>query len=179
MSADPNNVWRQSTPGVEGWTRTARPSDPDKYFMVSADCHANEPHDLWQTRMIPEYRDRVPTFTFDEKQKASFQVAEGFRPMRIHDIRFEGEDAERNGCGRTPEERLADHARDGVDAVDLPQADVGHLGRVAEIEAQLPESIFVTGSSYRGIGVPDCVRQGRETAKLALESMIINSPLNT
>ncbi len=35
--------WRTETPGTEGWTRTVRPSDPDKYFVVSADCHAIEP----------------------------------------------------------------------------------------------------------------------------------------
>src|SRR5207248_11097478 len=39
------NQWRLATPGHTGWARTARPGDPRKYFMVSADCHANEPHD--------------------------------------------------------------------------------------------------------------------------------------
>lgn len=34
---------RLETPGVAGWTRTARPDDPNKCFIVSADCHANEP----------------------------------------------------------------------------------------------------------------------------------------
>ena len=52
----------------------------------------------------------------------------------------------------------------------FPQADVGHLDRVAELEAALPVGIYVTGSSYRGIGVPDCVRQGRETARQVLEN---------
>ena len=37
------NRWRLTTPGHAGWPRTARPGDPRKYFMVSADCHANEP----------------------------------------------------------------------------------------------------------------------------------------
>ena len=37
------NRWRLDTPGHAGWPRTARPDDPRKYFMVSADCHANEP----------------------------------------------------------------------------------------------------------------------------------------
>lgn len=46
----------------------------------------------------------------------------------------------------------------------FPQADVGHLERVAAIEAQLPARVVVTGSSYRGIGVPDCIRQGRQSA---------------
>ena len=43
---------RTLTPGVEGWARTARPGDPDKYFMVSADCHVHEPVDLWERRVV-------------------------------------------------------------------------------------------------------------------------------
>ncbi len=115
MSSDPN-AWRSETPGTEGWARTARPGDPAKYFMVSADCHANEPADLWAERIAPEYRERVPTFAFNAKTNAKYQVTEGFRPIRLRNIKFEGEDKERNGSGATPEERIADHARDGVDA---------------------------------------------------------------
>ena len=50
----------------------------------------------------------------------------------------------------------------------FPQAEVGHLHKVSEIEEVLPSGLYVTGSSYRGIGVPDCIRQGRDTAKKAL-----------
>ena len=56
----------------------------------------------------------------------------------------------------------------------FPQADVGHLDRVAGIESRLPKNIYVTGSSYRGIGVPDCVRQGRETARQALMNLQVD-----
>lgn len=45
-----------------------------------------------------------------------------------------------------------------------PQYDVGHLERVAAIEAALPAGIHVTGSPYRGIGIPDCVHQAEQTA---------------
>jgi oxygen-dependent protoporphyrinogen oxidase len=45
-----------------------------------------------------------------------------------------------------------------------PQYDVGHLQRVAAIEADLPPGLYVTGSPYRGVGIPDCVKQGQETA---------------
>ena len=45
-----------------------------------------------------------------------------------------------------------------------PQYDVGHLNRVAAIEAALPPNLFVAGSPYRGVGIPDCVRQGQEAA---------------
>src|SRR5439155_2990089 len=59
------NQWRLATPGHTGWARTARPGDPRKYFMVSADCHANEPHHLWATRIDEKYRHRVPKVITD------------------------------------------------------------------------------------------------------------------
>jgi len=46
-----------------------------------------------------------------------------------------------------------------------PQYDVDHLQRVNAIEAALPMGITVTGSAYRGIGIPDCVHQAQETAQ--------------
>jgi len=42
----------------------------------------------------------------------------------------------------------------------FPQADVGHLQLVERIEAALPPTIALAGNSYRGIGAPDCARQG-------------------
>jgi oxygen-dependent protoporphyrinogen oxidase len=45
-----------------------------------------------------------------------------------------------------------------------PQYDVGHLERVSALEALCPPGLFLTGSAYRGVGIPDCVRQGNETA---------------
>lgn len=38
---------------------------------------------------------------------------------------------------------------------------------VADVEAALPDGLFVTGSSYRGIGIPACVRDGRSIARRA------------
>ena len=46
-----------------------------------------------------------------------------------------------------------------------PQYDVFHLERVAAIEAALPPGLIVTGSPYRGIGVPDCVHQAEEAVR--------------
>lgn len=43
----------------------------------------------------------------------------------------------------------------------FPQAEVGHLELIDEIESFLPANIALAGSSYRGIAVPDCIRQGR------------------
>lgn len=47
----------------------------------------------------------------------------------------------------------------------MPQYEVGHLDRVAAIEAALPAGAFVAGQGYRGAGIPDCVRQAGETAE--------------
>jgi oxygen-dependent protoporphyrinogen oxidase len=44
------------------------------------------------------------------------------------------------------------------------QYDVGHLERITAVETSLPQGIYVTGSPYRGVGVPDCVKQGMDTA---------------
>jgi protoporphyrinogen/coproporphyrinogen III oxidase len=49
-----------------------------------------------------------------------------------------------------------------------PQYDVGHLGRVDALEALLPPGIRLAGSAYRGVGIPDCVRQGQAAAEGAL-----------
>ena len=46
-----------------------------------------------------------------------------------------------------------------------PQYDVGHLDRVSAIEAALPPGLVVAGSPYRGVGIPDCVAQGRAAAR--------------
>ena len=51
-----------------------------------------------------------------------------------------------------------------------PQHEVGHLERLADHRAT-PRTIpglFVTGSGFRSIGIPDCIADGRETAARAL-----------
>jgi oxygen-dependent protoporphyrinogen oxidase len=47
------------------------------------------------------------------------------------------------------------------------QHEVGHLDRLARIEAALAgiPGLHLTGSGYRGVGIPDCVADGRATAK--------------
>lgn len=64
----------------------------------------------------------------------------------------------------------------GIDATPLlhkiycwqnaqPQYDVGHIERMTAIDAGLPENVYLAGSPYRGVGIPDCVRQGKEVAE--------------
>jgi oxygen-dependent protoporphyrinogen oxidase len=45
-----------------------------------------------------------------------------------------------------------------------PQYDIGHLDRVARIDALCPDGLYLIGSAYHGVGIPDCVKQGKDTA---------------
>lgn len=47
----------------------------------------------------------------------------------------------------------------------MPQYELGHLDRVAAIEAALPPGIFVAGNAYRGVGIADTVRGATEVAE--------------
>ena len=51
------------------------------------------------------------------------------------------------------------------------QHEVGHAARLESIERALARrpGIFVTGSGFRGVGIPDCVADGRATAKQVAE----------
>jgi protoporphyrinogen/coproporphyrinogen III oxidase len=42
------------------------------------------------------------------------------------------------------------------------QYDIGHLDRVAQLEKAVPEGMFLTGSAYRGVGIPDCIKQSQD-----------------
>jgi len=50
-----------------------------------------------------------------------------------------------------------------------PQFEVGHLERVAAIEQGLGNvpGLFVAGSGFRAIGIPDCIQDGRDAAARA------------
>ena len=49
-----------------------------------------------------------------------------------------------------------------------PQYDVGHISHIDALEKELPGGIFVTGSPYRGIGIPDCIHQGQQAVDKVL-----------
>ncbi len=48
----------------------------------------------------------------------------------------------------------------------MAQYTVGHEARVREIEERLAPvpGLYVAGNAYHGIGIPDCVRMGKEVA---------------
>ena len=54
-----------------------------------------------------------------------------------------------------------------------PQHEVGHLDRVAAIERRLEHwpGLYLTGSGFRGVGIPDCLADGRSVAVAATEAL--------
>ena len=130
------NLWRLETPGDSGWEMSPRADSPKKYFIVSADCHANEPPDLWATQIEPEYRDRVPHVETDENG-VQWRVSEGHRPDRLRISSFEGEDQLRAKAGADIEKRIIDNKEDGID-VELIFPNKG-LGMWAT-----PDPVFAT-----------------------------------
>jgi oxygen-dependent protoporphyrinogen oxidase len=48
----------------------------------------------------------------------------------------------------------------------MPQYEVGHLDRLAAIDARLADlsGLALAGAAYRGVGIADCVRSGEESA---------------
>lgn len=55
----------------------------------------------------------------------------------------------------------------------MPQYQLGHLQRVEKIQGQLQSyrGLYLAGSAYRGIGIPDCIRDGTETAERVLRDV--------
>ena len=54
------------------------------------------------------------------------------------------------------------------------QYHVGHATLIESIRGELKKlpGIFVTGSAYTGVGIPDCIRDGTEVAKEAVEYLM-------
>lgn len=61
----------------------------------------------------------------------------------------------------------------------MPQYTVGHMQRLEiihqHIKAELP-GIFLAGSSYGGVGVPDCIDQGEAAVKGVLDFLQMSQP---
>jgi oxygen-dependent protoporphyrinogen oxidase len=59
-------------------------------------------------------------------------------------------------------------------ANSMPQYPVGHLEQLTQVREELATTlprIYLTGSGYHGVGIPDCVRQGKETALEAIKTL--------
>jgi predicted TIM-barrel fold metal-dependent hydrolase len=140
------NAWRKATSGPVAWGDRLVTGSNNKYFIVSADAHANEPLDLFTSRIKnPEYQDRLPRVVTDA-EGIQWLHTDGWPPQRVRipaerkDLlpqmesfenyevlapyaeRMEDEDVLRSASARTLEQRLRDNAADGVDAeIVFPQ----------------------------------------------------------
>lgn len=56
----------------------------------------------------------------------------------------------------------------------MPQYTIGHLDRLVQLEAALSRypGLVLTGAGYRGVGIPDCIRDGAEAAERVLQSLL-------
>ena len=61
----------------------------------------------------------------------------------------------------------------------MPQYTLGHLDRLAMIDRRLAghPGLFIAGSAYRGIGIPDCIASGEQAAEQV--AAFIQAPLCT
>jgi len=52
----------------------------------------------------------------------------------------------------------------------MPQYTLGHMERLTTIAERLPHNpgLFLAGAAYRGVGIPDCIREGENAALGAL-----------
>ncbi|WP_337185650.1 amidohydrolase family protein [Phenylobacterium sp.] len=139
LKIGPKNEWRLETPGVEGWTRTARPSDPNKYFIVSCDNHVNEPFNFFEGRIPEKFNHRLPRIVRDEegnewlhtdgrspnlvkpaKNKTDHlqpqEKYESWEVMVPYTKRMEQLEEMKTASGRGLEQRLKDAKMDGIDA---------------------------------------------------------------
>jgi len=56
----------------------------------------------------------------------------------------------------------------------MPQYDVGHLEAIEAFRAELNDKlpgVRVTGAAFHGVGLPDCIRQGRDIAEQMLHEL--------
>lgn len=57
----------------------------------------------------------------------------------------------------------------------MPQYTLGHLERLEQfrtaLAAQLP-GVFATGAGFRGVGLPDCIAQGKQTADQTVQFLL-------
>lgn len=60
----------------------------------------------------------------------------------------------------------------------MPQYRLGHLSRIDQIETALDRfrGLFLTGAGYRGVGIPDCIRDAGSTADRIVRFLTTDGP---
>ncbi|MBL8054769.1 MAG: protoporphyrinogen oxidase, partial [Nitrospira sp.] len=55
----------------------------------------------------------------------------------------------------------------------MPQYTIGHLSRLEQLDAAVSRypGLILTGAAYRGVGIPDCIRDGVLAAEQVIQSL--------
>lgn len=55
----------------------------------------------------------------------------------------------------------------------MPQYTIGHLSRLEQLDAAVSRypGLILTGAAYRGVGIPDCIRDGALAAEQVIQSL--------
>jgi oxygen-dependent protoporphyrinogen oxidase len=58
----------------------------------------------------------------------------------------------------------------------LPQYAVGHLDRMAQLNARIAQmpGLYLLGNGYRGVGLPDLIRDSRAAARAAVKNSLLH-----
>jgi oxygen-dependent protoporphyrinogen oxidase len=59
----------------------------------------------------------------------------------------------------------------------MPQYPVGHLQTIQDARQQLKEvmpEVFLSGAAYEGVGLPDCIQQGKEAAQQVMRALTVS-----
>jgi oxygen-dependent protoporphyrinogen oxidase len=56
----------------------------------------------------------------------------------------------------------------------MPQYTIGHLDRLDQLDASLSRypGLVLTGAGYRGVGIPDCIRDGAIAAERVIHDLL-------
>ena len=129
IDVNPENVWRLTTPGSDGWRKSPYPNAQQKYFMLSCDTHLSPPAKLFHERIDPIYHARLARVEVDSDGVKWMIALENGRRERIHEVPMEGEDKYRSIAGGSRSNtampgvvddsaihlRIADQRADGID----------------------------------------------------------------
>ena len=140
------NAWRLESAGPTSWGDRLVTGSRDKYFIVSADSHANEPLDFLTSRVTdPQFKERLPRVKVDSEgiqwlhtdgwppQRVSVpsgrtdllpdaEAFESFEVLAPYTDKMEDQDVLRGASGRSVAQRLEHNSGDGVDAeIVFPQ----------------------------------------------------------
>lgn len=140
--------------------------------VISADSHVVEPHDLWQERIEPEYRERAPRLVHEATTDRLVFADADLPPVGLlagcargdDDVRLEGRwDEDVFTGGYDPLVRLDDLAKDGVGGEVLFPTIAMQMYRVKDKEFRnalfrayntwLAEFVAAAPTVFRGVGM--------------------------